>query len=50
LQAGIYSFHYLVRSVTPITFLWLGVEVDLQYAQEEFGRSADSILILEAKN
>ncbi|TAF10144.1 MAG: alpha-2-macroglobulin family protein [Nostocales cyanobacterium] len=47
LEAGVYNLHYLVRSVTPGTFLWPGAEVYLQYAPEEFGRSADSILILE---
>ncbi|WP_413172477.1 MG2 domain-containing protein [Anabaena azotica] len=46
LEAGVYSLHYLVRSVTPGTFLWPGAEAQLQYAPEEFGRSADSILIL----
>ncbi|WP_353932737.1 alpha-2-macroglobulin [Okeanomitos corallinicola TIOX110] len=49
LEAGVYSLHYLVRSVTPGTFLWPGAEVYLQYAPEEFGRSADSIVILEEK-
>ncbi|MFM2063846.1 MAG: hypothetical protein RLZZ507_3517 [Cyanobacteriota bacterium] len=50
LETGVYNLHYLVRSVTPGTFLWPGAEVHLQYAPEEFGRSADSILILEEKN
>ncbi|MBK1989505.1 alpha-2-macroglobulin family protein [Sphaerospermopsis aphanizomenoides BCCUSP55] len=50
LEAGVYNLHYLVRSVTPGKYLWPGAEVHLQYAPEEFGRSADSILILEAKN
>ena len=44
LEPGVYSFHYLVRSVTPGTFIWPGAEVHLQYAPEEFGRSADSTL------
>ena len=43
-EAGIYTLHYLVRSVTPGTFLYPGAEVHLQYAPEEFGRSADSTL------
>ncbi|WP_371417515.1 alpha-2-macroglobulin [Anabaena sp. UHCC 0187] len=48
LDPGVYSLHYLVRSVTPGTFLWPGAEIHLQYAPEEFGRSADSTLdILE---
>ncbi|MTJ10838.1 alpha-2-macroglobulin [Anabaena sp. UHCC 0204] len=48
LEPGVYSLHYLVRSVTPGTFIWPGAEVHLQYAPEEFGRSADSTLnILE---
>ncbi len=47
LEPGVYSLHYLVRSVTPGTFLWPGAKVNLQYAPEEFGRAADSTLILE---
>jgi uncharacterized protein YfaS (alpha-2-macroglobulin family) len=47
LEPGVYSLHYLVRSVTPGTFIWPGAEVHLQYAPEEFGRSADSTLVLE---
>jgi uncharacterized protein YfaS (alpha-2-macroglobulin family) len=44
LEPGVYSLHYLVRSVTPGIFIWPGAEVHLQYAPEEFGRSADSTL------
>ena len=44
LEPGVYNLHYLVRSVTPGTFLWPGAEVHLQYAPEEFGRSAASTL------
>jgi alpha-2-macroglobulin len=46
LEAGVYNLHYLVRSVTPGTFLWPGAEVHLQYAPEEFGRSASSTLMV----
>jgi uncharacterized protein YfaS (alpha-2-macroglobulin family) len=46
LEAGVYNLHYLVRSVTPGTFLWPGAEVHLQYAPEEFGRSASSQLMV----
>ncbi|MEP0780892.1 alpha-2-macroglobulin family protein [Microcoleus sp. ZQ-A2] len=46
LEAGVYNLHYLVRSVTPGTFLWPGAEVQLQYAPEEFGRSASSQLMV----
>ena len=46
LEPGVYSLHYLVRSVTPGTFFWPGAQVHLQYAPEEFGRSADSTLIV----
>ncbi|NEO33009.1 MAG: alpha-2-macroglobulin family protein [Symploca sp. SIO3C6] len=49
LEPGIYSLHYLVRSVTPGKFEWPGAEVHLQYAPEEFGRCASSQLeIVEA--
>jgi len=44
LEPGVYSLHYLVRSVTPGTFFWPGAEVHLQYAPEEFGRSASATL------
>ncbi|ARV58693.1 hypothetical protein BZZ01_08615 [Nostocales cyanobacterium HT-58-2] len=47
LEPGVYSLHYLVRSVTPGTFLYPGAQVHLQYAPEEFGRTADSTLVLE---
>ncbi len=47
LEPGVYHLHYLVRSVTPGTFIYPGAEVHLQYTPEEFGRTADSTLILE---
>lgn len=39
LDAGVYSLHYLVRSVTPGIFLWPGATAQLQYLPEEFGRT-----------
>lgn len=50
LEAGVYSLHYLVRSVTPGTFLWPGAQVQLKYAPEEFGRSADSTLMVSNRS
>ncbi len=47
LSPGIYSLHYLVRSVTPGTFIWPGAEAHLQYSPEEFGRSASSSLVIK---
>ncbi|MCT7982490.1 Ig-like domain-containing protein [Laspinema sp. A4] len=44
LQPGLYTLHYLVRSVTPGIYEWPGAHVHLQYAPEEFGRSATSSL------
>ena len=44
LNAGVYQMHYLVRSVTPGSFAWPGAEARLEYAPEEFGRSASSQL------
>lgn len=44
LQAGVYNLHYLVRSISPGVFDWPGAEAHLQYAPEEFGRSASTIL------
>jgi alpha-2-macroglobulin len=49
LDPGVYSLHYLVRSVTPGTFVYPGAKVHLQYAPEEFGRSADSTLVLSER-
>jgi uncharacterized protein YfaS (alpha-2-macroglobulin family) len=49
LEAGVYTLHYLVRSVTPGLFDWPGAEVHLQYAPEEFGRSASSQLEITEK-
>lgn len=44
LEPGAYIFHYLVRSVTPGTFLWPGVTTKLQYEPEVFGRSSTDFL------
>ncbi|MEB3829998.1 alpha-2-macroglobulin family protein [Phormidium sp. CCY1219] len=44
LNPGVYYLRYLVRSVTPGTYEWPGARVHLQYAPEEFGRSASSVL------
>jgi alpha-2-macroglobulin len=49
LAPGVYTLHYLVRSITPGTFTWPGAEAHLQYAPEEFGRSASSTLIVAEK-
>ncbi len=49
LEAGVYSMHYLVRSVTPGTYLWPGADVHLQYAPEEFGRTSTSTLIVSER-
>ncbi|MEC4812670.1 MAG: alpha-2-macroglobulin [Scytonema sp. PMC 1069.18] len=48
LEPGVYTLHYLVRSVTPGTYLYPGAQVHLQYAPEEFGRTNDSTLVLES--
>lgn len=47
LDTGVYTMHYLVRSVTPGTFLWPGSEVQLEYAPEEFGRAATATLDIQ---
>jgi len=44
LGPGVYELHYLVRSVTPGLFSWPGAQARLQYAPEEFGRTASSML------
>jgi uncharacterized protein YfaS (alpha-2-macroglobulin family) len=50
LEAGVYQLHYLVRSVTPGRFEWPGVKAHLQYAPEEFGRSAATNLAIANSN
>ncbi|KAF3890759.1 alpha-2-macroglobulin family protein [Tolypothrix bouteillei VB521301] len=47
LEPGVYQLHYLVRSVTPGTFLYPGAQVHLQYAPEEFGRTSDATLVVQ---
>ncbi|MDX2230515.1 MAG: alpha-2-macroglobulin [Leptolyngbyaceae cyanobacterium bins.349] len=49
LNPGVYTLHYLVRSVTPGTFAYPGAEAHLQYAPEEFGRSAATTLVIADK-
>ncbi|MBW4583585.1 MAG: alpha-2-macroglobulin family protein [Tildeniella nuda ZEHNDER 1965/U140] len=49
LDPGVYTLHYLVRSVTPGTYLYPGAEAHLEYAPEEFGRSASSSLVVSEK-
>lgn len=46
LEAGVYGVHYLVRAQTEGTFAWPGAEVHLQYAPEEFGRTAATLLTI----
>ncbi|WP_338038318.1 hypothetical protein [Neosynechococcus sphagnicola] len=48
LEPGVYSFHYLVRSVTPGTFLWPGAVAQLRYSPEEFGRTTSSTLVVNS--
>jgi uncharacterized protein YfaS (alpha-2-macroglobulin family) len=40
LDPGVYILHYLVRSVTPGTYLWPGANAYLLDAPEQFGRTA----------
>ena len=47
LPAGVYAVHYLVRSVTPGSFAWPGAQVSLQFAPEEFGRTASTRLTID---
>jgi len=49
LEAGVYTMHYLVRSVTPGTYQWPAGEVHLQYAPEEHGRTSTSTLVISDK-
>jgi uncharacterized protein YfaS (alpha-2-macroglobulin family) len=44
LGPGVYDVHYLVRSVTPGTFVWPGAKAYLRDAPEQFGRSASTQL------
>jgi alpha-2-macroglobulin len=49
LPPGIYDIHYLVRSVTPGTFVWPGARAYLLYSPEEFGRTASAQLVVTAR-
>jgi uncharacterized protein YfaS (alpha-2-macroglobulin family) len=40
LDPGVYTLHYLARSVTPGEFLWPGTSAYLLNAPEQFGRAA----------
>jgi uncharacterized protein YfaS (alpha-2-macroglobulin family) len=42
LDPGVYTLHYLVRSVTPGDYLWPGTSAYLVNAPEQFGRAAFS--------
>ncbi len=46
LSPGVFAMHYLVRSVTPGTYAWPGATAHLQFAPEEFGRTASSTLTI----
>ncbi len=44
LAPGVYTMHYLVRTVTPGTYEWPGSQAFLEYAPDEFGRSSSTSL------
>ena len=44
LGPGIYTLHYIARTVTPGTFSWPGAEARLIGQPEEFGRTASASL------
>ena len=47
LGPGIYTLHYLARTVTPGTFSWPGAQARLADRPEEFGRTATAILTVK---
>jgi alpha-2-macroglobulin len=47
LAPGVYNLHYLVRAITPGTYIWPGAEAHLQYAPEEFGRTTAAKLVVK---
>ncbi len=47
LGPGVYTLHYLVRTVTPGTFSWPGAETRLIDRPEEFGRTATATLTVQ---
>ncbi|HLJ82739.1 MAG TPA: Ig-like domain-containing protein [Candidatus Eremiobacteraceae bacterium] len=49
LPPGIYDIHYLVRTVTPGTFVWPGARAYLLYSPEEFGRTASAQLVVTTR-
>ena len=48
LDAGVYRLRYLVRTVTPGTFLWPGAEAHLAERPDEFGRTAATSVVVSA--
>jgi uncharacterized protein YfaS (alpha-2-macroglobulin family) len=44
LAPGVYTMHYLARTVTPGSYEWPGTQAFLEYAPDEFGRSSSSSL------
>ncbi|HEY9180554.1 MAG TPA: hypothetical protein VIO32_07525, partial [Candidatus Baltobacteraceae bacterium] len=44
LDPGVYTFHYLARSVTPGQYLWPGTSAYLLGAPEQFGRAAAALV------
>lgn len=46
LEAGVYVVRYLVRSATPGTFAWPGVQAHPEDSPEDFGRSGAGTLII----
>lgn len=46
LDPGVYTMHYLVRSVTPGEYLWPGTSAYLLNAPEQFGRAAFRRLVI----
>jgi uncharacterized protein YfaS (alpha-2-macroglobulin family) len=47
LGPGVYTLHYLARTVTPGTFSWPGAQARLIDRPEEFGRSATATLVVK---
>ncbi len=47
LGPGVYTLHYLARTVTPGTFSWPGAQARLADRPEEFGRTATATLTIK---
>jgi hypothetical protein len=47
IQAGVYTYRYLLRATTSGTFLWPAARISLMYEPEQFGTCAEGFIEVE---